>query len=191
MRHGRRDVTASGRFVLRIGSGLHATLRAAAAAAGLSLNDYCARKLAAPLGELAALGGAAETVRRAADLLGPTLVGVAAFGSWTRGELAARSDLDALVVAEPRVPLRRALYRRWDEAPVAWGGRPVEPHFVHLPRPEETVAGLWAEVALDGVVLFDRGLELSTRLVRVRRDIAAGRLVRRVVHGQPYWTAVA
>jgi hypothetical protein len=24
-----------------------------------------------------------------------------------------------------------------------------------------------------------------------RRDIVAGRIVRRVVHGQPYWTAVA
>ena len=25
------------------------------------------------------------------------------------------------------------LYRRWDEVPTAWGGRTVDPHFVHLP----------------------------------------------------------
>jgi len=53
------------------------------------------------------------------------------------------------------------------------------------------VAGIWAEVALDGLVLFEQGLRLSTRLVQVRREIAAGRIVRRVAHGQPYWTGVA
>jgi hypothetical protein len=50
---------------------------------------------------------------------------------------------------------------------------------------------MWAEVAIDGIVLFERGLRLTEHLVRVRRDIAAGRLVRRMVHGQPYWTEVA
>jgi len=190
-RRTRASLTASGRFVLRISPGLHAALRRAAAAAGLSLNDYCARKLAAPLGDPTALAGATETVQRAAKLVGERLIGVAAFGSWARGEAGDRSDLDALVVVDRRVPLTRELYRTWDEGPITWGGRPVEPHFVHLPEPEETASGLWAEVALDGVVLFERGLRLSTRLARVRRDIAAGRLVRRVVHGQPYWTEVA
>jgi hypothetical protein len=53
------------------------------------------------------------------------------------------------------------------------------------------VTGLWAEAALDGVVLFERGLVVSKRLAAVRRDIVAGRLVRRLAHGQPYWAAVA
>ena len=44
---------------------------------------------------------------------------------------------------------------------------------------------------MDGVVVFERGLRLSARLARVRRDIAAGHLVRRIAHGQPYWTEVA
>ena len=187
----RIHATASGRFVLRISPGLHAALRRAATEAGLSLNDYCARKLAAPLGNLAALRGGSETVERAARLFGDRLVGVAAFGSWARGEPVKGSDVDVLVVLDRRVTLARELYLTWDEAPVSWGGRAVEPHFVHLPEPEEGVAGIWAEVALDGLVLFEQGLRLSTRLVQVRREIAAGRIVRRVAHGQPSWTGVA
>jgi hypothetical protein len=50
---------------------------------------------------------------------------------------------------------------------------------------------VWGEVAIDGVILFDRDLRLSSCLNRVRRDIAAGRIVRRLAHGQPYWTEVA
>src|SRR5262249_29325215 len=98
---------------------------------------------------------------------------------------------DVLVVVESRAPLTRTLYRRWDEHPLAWEGRPVEPHFVHLRGPGERATGLWAEAAVDGVILFERGSETSARLAQVRRDSVAGRLVRRVVHGQPYWAEVA
>jgi hypothetical protein len=87
--------------------------------------------------------------------------------------------------------LSRALYARWDERPVEWDGRPVEPHFVWLPDPAEPASGLWGEVAVDGVVLFERALLVSAALVRIRRQILAGRLVRRLVHGQPYWSEVA
>jgi hypothetical protein len=130
-------------------------------------------------------------VVRAAAITGGRLVGVIAFGSWTRGELADGSDVDVLVVVEPGVRLSRALYAAWDERPVEWNGRHVEPHFVCLPAPDDPVSGLWAEVAIDGVVLFERALGISTALVRVRREIVARRLVRKLVHGQPYWTEVA
>lgn len=186
----RRDLP-SGRFVLRIDPGLHAALREAAAEAGISLNEYCSRKLAAPVGDLAAFQGAWETVGRAAGLFADALVGVAVFGSWARGEESSGSDVDALVVVEARVEIARGLYRRWDEAPVSWDGHEVEPHFVHLPGPEDEATGLWAEVALDGLVLFERDLRLSAHLARVRRDIADGRVVRRTVHGQPYWVRAA
>lgn len=39
--------------------------------------------------------------------------------------------------------------------------------------------------------LYDRGFTLARRLARLRRDIAEGRIVRREVHGQPYWVQVA
>lgn len=186
---GRRG--ASGRFLLRITPGLHAALKRAASESGVSLNDYFVRKLAAPVGDLSALEGASEAVERAAALFGERLIGVAAFGSWARSEAATGSDVDLLVVIEDSVPLTRELYRDWDQAEVAWDGRPVEPHFVHLPEEGRVAAGLWAEVALDGIVLFERGLAISRRLIAVRRDIVAGKIVRKTSHGQPYWAEVA
>ncbi|HSF18974.1 MAG TPA: nucleotidyltransferase domain-containing protein [Vicinamibacteria bacterium] len=182
---------ASGRFVLRIRPGVHAALREAAADAGISLNDYCAGRLVLPIGSPSAYAGAASVVERAATLFGERLLGVAAFGSWARGELSEASDVDVLVVVENEVALTRTLYRTWDETPIHWGSQIVEPHFVHLPPSEATVSGLWCEVAVDGVVLFERGMRLSARLVRVRHDIVAGRIVRKLVHGQPYWAEVA
>lgn len=185
------DGSCSGRFVLRIDPGLHAALRSAAQEAGVSMNEYCARKLAAPGASLAGWDLAIEAVRRSAAVVGSALVGVAAFGSWTRSELHDQSDIDVLVVVDDDLELSRGLYMGWDEAPIRWQGHRVEPHFVHLPQPTRKLVGLWAEVALDGIVLFTRDLALPTVLAGVRRDIAAGRIIRRVVHGQPYWTEAA
>ena len=183
--------SCSGRFVLRIDPGLHAALREAARASGVSLNEYCARKLATPFGRLEGWEMADQAVRRAGQVAGENLISVVAFGSWAREELHAESDVDVLVVIDEKLKLARDLYLAWDEAPITWRGRRVEPHFVHLPAPERVLLGLWAEVAVDGIVLFTRDLRLPSLLVRLRHDIAAGRIVRRVVHGQPYWTEAA
>jgi HicB family/Nucleotidyltransferase domain len=181
----------SGRFVLRLTPGLHATLRAAARDAGVSLNDYCARKLALPAGNPAALDSATAVVERAAELFGEDLIAVIAFGSWSRGEAMASSDVDVLIVVESSAPITRALYRRWDTRPLTWEAHAVEPHFVHLRGSEEGTTGLWAEAAIDGIMLFERGLAVSRRLAEIRREVLAGHLVRRTVHGQPYWSQVA
>ncbi|MCC6217029.1 MAG: nucleotidyltransferase domain-containing protein [Polyangiaceae bacterium] len=175
--------------MLRIEPGLHAVLRRAARDAGLSLNELCARRLAAPAGALEA-GPAPSLVQRAAAVHGDDLVGVVVFGSWARGEATIESDVDVLVVLDERRPLVRALYRRWDADPLTWEGRSIEPHLVHLPG-EGTVGTIWAEAAVDGIVLFERNLRVSRELARVRRAIVAGRLVRRTLHGQPYWAEVA
>jgi hypothetical protein len=181
--------TASGRFVLRLEPGLHAALQAAAKLVGLSLNEYCARKLSAPIGAVQ-LGPAAALVQRAADIHGADLVGLVAFGSWARGEAGPQSDVDVLVVLDAQRPLTRSLYQAWDEATLAWEAHAVQTHLVHLP--EAGAAGtVWAEAAIDGIVLFERELSISRRLSVVRRDIAEGRLVRRTIHGQPYWAKVA
>ena len=181
----------SGRFVLRLDPGLHSALRRAAGACGVSLNEYCATKLAAPTGELHAFDGAPATVRRAAALLGASLIGVVAFGSWARGELADSSDLDVLIVVDRDVAITRDLYRRWDEEVVGCNGRAVDPHFVHLAASPPASSGLWAEVAIDGLVLFECDLRLSSALAAMRRSLVDGRLQRRVVHGQGYWTEMA
>lgn len=186
---GRR--TPSGRFVLRIDPLLHEALRTAARDAGLSLNDYCARKLGAPVPAADALADGAQAIARATHLFGDRLVGVAVFGSWSRDDAADSSDVDLLVVVDAEVALTRGLYRTWDQDPVNWNARDVEPHFVHLPDVETVNGGIWAEAALDGLVLYERRRQLSSALAAVRHRIGAGRLVRRLVHGQPYWMEVA
>lgn len=37
-------------------------------------------------------------------------------------------------------------------------------------------------------MLFERGLALSARLARIRRDVVEGRIVRGIAHGHPYWS---
>jgi len=180
---------ASGRFLLRIDPGLHSALREAARRSKLSLNDYCARKLASPGAEVA--GAAADVVQRAAALLGQALLGTVAFGSWARGEQGEDSDVDVLVVVDDATPITRELYRRWDADPLTWEGHRVEPLFVRLPQAGARISGLWAEAAVDGVVLFDAAFSVSRRLGEIRRRIAAGEVTRRSVHGQPYWVGVA
>lgn len=175
----------SGRFVLRIPPELHARLREEARDAGRSLNEICTRKLAAPGGVAESPG--ASIVARAIEQFGRTLVGVLLFGSWARGEAGTASDVDLLVVIDPEVPIVRSLYRPWDETPCRWEGRRLEVHFIHRPEGGARPTGLWAEVALDGLVLFDRDLELSRHLIQVRREIATGSVRREQSHGQPYW----
>lgn len=176
----------SGRFVLRIDPDLHASLREAAGAAGVSLNRYCASRLASP--EASRDPAAVAVVQRAGSILGESLMGVVAFGSWARGEEQANSDLDVLLVVGEEVPIARGLYRSWDDGPVlAWDGHEVTPHFVHLSSGSEGVSGLWAEVALDGLVLLERELAVSRYLADVRRRILRGELSFRVAGGQSYW----
>jgi len=181
----------SGRFLLRIDPSLHAALRQAAAAHGISLNTLCTRRLARPMGARLGFPAASETIQRANDLIGTRLIGMAVFGSWARGEPTDTSDVDVLVVVDENVTITRALYRRWDEEPVRWEGRPVDPHFARLPTGRRPPSALWAEVAIDGMVLTERELRLSAHLAAVRRVLAAGQLRRRTVHGQGYWTEVA
>ena len=119
----------------------------------------------------------AAVVGRANSVLGDSLVGVVAFGSWARGEDTSTSDLDVLLIADEGVPVARALYRRWDAGPgLSWDGHDVTPHFVRLPSSGAAVPGLWADVARDGLILFERGLAVSRHLASVRRRIARGEL---------------
>lgn len=146
--------------------------------------------LSRPVDGSAGSAGMAEAVARAREVVGGSLAGVVAFGSWARGELTDASDIDVLIVVDPDTPVRRALYRRWDESPVAWNGHPIEPHFARLPDAEEPLSGFWAEVATEGVLLLECDPRLSAHLLRVRDAVAKGRLRRRVAHGHGYWTGV-
>ena len=181
----------SGHFLLRVPAHVHARLQAEARALGLSLNEHCVRRLSVPGPALLMEGAARAVVDRALERFGESLVGVLVFGSYARGDAAAASDIDLLVVIDRAIPLTRALYREWDATAPAGAGRHVDPHFVHLPGDVHAMPGAWCEAAIDGVVLFERGGVVTRHLAAVRGDIAAGRLVRRSVHGQPYWTVAA
>jgi hypothetical protein len=67
----------------------------------------------------------------------------------------------------------------------------VEVHFVHLPGEGSRATGLWAEAAMDGLVLYERGFEVSRRLAAMRHRIVSGRLVRHWSNGQAYWVEAA
>lgn len=179
----------SGRFLLRLDPALHARIRDSAERLDISLNEYCNRILAAPGG--GAVVPATEVILRAHGQFGDALLGVIAYGSWAREELADDSDIDLLVVISSEVRLTRALYRDWDAKPVTWGTHEVEPHFAHLPTEGSTLSGTWAEVALEGIVLLDRDLLISRRLIEIRHRISQGEIVRRTLNGQPYWVRVA
>lgn len=176
---------ASGTFVLRLDPRLHAVLRHEAVAAGTSLNEWCSRSLAAP--GAAGLSAAAEVVVMIRAGLGADLLGVVAYGSFARGELAAGSDVDLLVVLSEGVKITRSLYRQWDGVVPAWEGREIDLHFVHLPDGDDPVSGTWAEAGVCGIVLYDHDLLVSRRLIDIRSRIAGGELTRRMAQGQPYW----
>lgn len=187
----RTRANPSGRFVLRIEPVLHESLRRAAERCAVSLNEYCTRALAMSTGATTRWDWGAETVQRATHIAGSGLVAVVLFGSWARGEARAGSDIDLLVVVDRTVALSRELYSRWDETPVLHDGHRVEPHFVHLPDSDRAPLGLWAEIAIDGIVLFSHDLTLPSALAAIRREIANGTIVRKLSHGQPYWVRAA
>jgi hypothetical protein len=183
----KEDAGPSGRFVLRIPPPLHAALAESARARGLSLNEHCARSLARA--EAATGDALTGTVARALNQLGPAVVAVAVFGSWARGEAGPSSDVDVLIVVAPEVEITRSLYAPWDGVDLSVDGRRVEPHFVQMRRAGDPISGLWAEIALDGAVIYDPDLALSGELSRVRRALLGGELVQRSAGGRSWWTA--
>jgi predicted nucleotidyltransferase len=177
--------------LLRLPADLHKTLAKAAADAGLSFNEFCVRRLRAPSDAHAVSPLRALVVSRARAVVGARLVGVLVIGSWARGQAAATSDIDVLIVIDASMPLTRDLYRAWDTAPLTFEGRDIDAHFAHLSGTGVTPTAVWCEAAVDGHVWYDRDGEIAIRLGEVRRAIADGRVVRAVAHGQPYWKGAA
>jgi hypothetical protein len=179
------------RVLLRLPEDLHRSLTQAAAAAGLSFNELCVRRLAAPAqpGDVSSLR--ALVIDRARTSYGDALQGVVALGSWARGEAAAHSDIDVLIAIDPSVALTRDLYRAWDAAPLEFEGRVIDAHVIHPPATGTPPGAVWCEAAVDGLLWYDRDGRVAAGLADVRRAIAEGRVVRAFSHGQPYWKGAA
>lgn len=178
-------------MLLRLPSRLHGTISDEAASAGLSVNEYCVRRLRAATGPLTLHAGAQAVITRADEMFGDRLVGLILHGSFARQEARVSSDVDVLVVVESSVRLARSLYRAWDATPLTWDGRTVDGHFVHLPSDAAPAGSVWCEAAIEGIVLRDPDGRIDAALRRVRAAIAGGTFVRKRAHGHRYWTRVA
>lgn len=179
------------RVLLRLPADLHRSLVKAAADADLSFNEFCVRRLSAPSDAQGRSAVRSLVVTRARTVFGDRLIGVLVLGSWARGQAAANSDIDVLIVIDAKTALTRDLYRRWDQDPISFEGRAIDAHFAH-PSPAGTVpTAVWCEAAVDGILWYDRDGAVSIRLGEVRRAIAEGRVVRAFAHGQPYWKGAA
>jgi uncharacterized protein len=179
---------------------LHGRLRRLAAKRGQSLNHLCAEVFeravsSAGVTESRPMAGTGTTLHLLADecirVFGKDLLGIVFFGSVARSEAFPDSDLDVLLVMDQGTPIRRDLYARWEEAlsPFAERSFPrdVSPHFSHLPASPRQAGSLWLEIAIHGIVLWEREGRVSTALRDLRSHIAEGGVTRRVRHGHPYW----
>ena len=179
------------RVLLRLPADLHRSLVKAAADVRLSFNEFCVRRLRTPADATALSPVRAAVVARARALFGNRLAGVLVLGSWARGDAAATSDIDVLIVLAPRTALTRDLYRTWDADPLRCAGRVVDAHVAHPPVAGAAPTAVWCEAAVDGILWYDRDGTIAVRLGDVRRAIASGRVVRAFAHGQPYWKGAA
>jgi len=174
-------------ILLRSDPALHKRLMAEAKSRDLSLHELCLRRVTIP--------GPLESSRfdflrapmaQAAELFGADFIGALIYGSQARGEGRSTSDWDLMVLVSHTVAINRALYRRWDAYAQPLDER-LEVHFAHVPEKASVATSLWGEIALDGIVLFDDDFRVARHLNRVRQDIIAGLIIRKVAHGQSYW----
>ncbi len=178
--------------LLRLPATLHRALTRQARAGGRSFNEWCVQRLGEAIDPPEGDPRGIDVGRRAQRLFGSAFVGMIAIGSVVRGDAAADSDLDLLIVLNPQTPISRALYRVWDaEGDLTINDRLVDAHFIALPAETAPATAVWAEAAIEGELWLDRDGGVTRQLARARRDIADGRLVRRTMHGHSYWKEVA
>ena len=174
-------------ILLRTEPSVHKRLLQEAKLQDLSLHELCLRRVLLPTSLVSSQFDFLRTpVVEAARILGQALLGAVLYGSQARSDSRTTSDWDLLLVLDPKVPINRALYRRWDLEAQGVDER-MEIHFAHLPEMSSIATGFWAEIALDGMVLYDAEFRIARHLSRVRQEIVSGLITRKVVHGQPYW----
>ena len=184
----------SGKFIVRLPETLHKKLVQRAMEHHISLNQTCI--------ELLQVGFGPSTSSKKNDLhvllepeleklkkkFGKKWMGVVLFGSRVQGTARENSDLDVMIILDKTVPLRRNLYRWWDENmqfPPKAGE--VNPHFVHFPDSAAKAGSLWLEVALHHDIVWEQGETVSSFFENLLSEIKAGKWTRLFSNGHPYW----
>lgn len=179
---------SSGKFVFRTEPELHRQAKSTAKQEGISLNEYCNLRLAQPLISTRKIPfEVGRAVQYAHDLCGAYFIGAVLYGSWIRDQIRDDSDIDLLVVVDEGFQFRRSLYSNWLSKNFEHKGHVISAQFAKLPDPNERVGGIWAEIAIEGLILEDPDFRISQCLAHIRRKIACGELIRKTLHGQPYW----
>jgi hypothetical protein len=172
------------KILVRLPAALHAELKRRAEVTGRTLNQVCVDALSQPAAQATPWQPILDS------RLGSHLDGIVLFGSRARGDARASSDTDLLLVLSAGVALTRDLYVAWDKLAAVHPGvlpRQVSPHFSCWPQTPAAAGSLWLEVALDGVVLWERDFAVSRFLASVRRYLLAGGASRKTTYGVPYW----
>jgi len=181
----------SGKFVLRTGPELHKRLRTEALSLGVSLNELCVRKLSSngfTNDHFADLGLDRKFLESVVRSFPSKPLAIVLFGSFARRQSGPQSDLDLLIVFTKGTSLTRSLYDCFDDcADIAHFRHVPNPHLVCLPDHAEDAGSIWLEVAMDGIVLWENGSDVSSFIRDLREYILGGSIIRKSAYGQPYW----
>ncbi len=174
---------------LRIEPELGSALRTQAEQGECSLNEWCSEILRRSVNR----GGfefyeddtLVHVKNSAKNIFSDSLKSIILFGSYARGDHTSESDIDILLVLDKKVKITRKLYSQFDE--VSSFSDKVSIHFVTVPDIADSLSGLWCEIALEGIVLFDRDLYVSRLLIVLRKRIMEGEYESKFSHGHRYW----
>lgn len=185
---------ASGKFVLRTPSELHARLQREAQRQGLSLNNLCLDLIGAGLRSKGVVCGEPNLPQKLHQSIlqqwKDKLIGIVLFGSSARGDASPSSDIDLFLILKSNIKIQRKLYHEWSDLlePAGLSHSDIySPHFVLLPKDIQEAGSLWFEIALDGIVLWEKNYRISSFLRKLRTAIAEGNIKRKLTHGHPYW----
>ena len=170
---------------LRVETELNTKLKEKADNNAVSLNEYCVSILGDSLKNGFEFEGRefSQIISKSKLLFQNNLLAVIVFGSRARGDFTSESDLDVLIVLDQSAEVTRKLYSIWDREKCKVTNLSV--HFSKLP--DNSLSGFWCEIALDGIVIFDKSLIVSQFIIELRTKILSGEYKAKYSHGHRYW----